>query len=484
MTYRHPLVEGFPESEQDQTNPPHPLQPGELAQHLRDTFGDRLRFNSLIDGVWLDERPVTAIELDCFFVYLSGLGFKIDPKRASSTVVTVAREHTFSPVCEFLKQLKDDPGIDPINIATVAKDYLGLEDSLDSAILRTMLIGAVARALNPGSKFDTVFVLVGQQGIRKSTWLRNLFSDAWFNDTPQRDDRDMRMAMHSCWAMELAELETVTGKRASGELKALISSPTDRFRKPYGAVVEVFPRPSILVASCNRNDFLPDTTGSRRFHVVSLPDTPLDTEKVARDRCRIWKAALLEYEKGTQPYLGSAESALIERRNSNFSTELMFESQLSAWLDGVYTIASGITHKFPPITKPFSTEQALQRSGCRQSPSIVELRQACEALRSLGCVQEQFRYQGVKGRWWKRPSLVSAGSPGGGTPQNEGQTSNLGFLSHCPNTNQKENSKKVPGTEEGRELAPACGTPGTRDIWEAFSQVDPPADWRLGREGD
>ena len=56
-----------------------------------------------------------------------------------------------------------------------------------SPINRTMVracwfISAVARAMDPGCKCDTAMVLVGEQGVRKSTFYRVL-AGRWFSDT-------------------------------------------------------------------------------------------------------------------------------------------------------------------------------------------------------------------------------------------------------------------------------------------------------------
>ena len=70
------------------------------------------------------------------------------------------------------------------------------------------------------------------------------------------------------------------------------------------------PRRSVLAASVNGDDFLRDTTGNRRFWVVDLPQKQhvdvIDTDRIERDRDRIWKAAIAQYRAGMQPMLSSA----------------------------------------------------------------------------------------------------------------------------------------------------------------------------------
>jgi len=100
------------------------------------------------------------------------------------------------------------------------------------------MISAVARPFSPGCKVDAVFVLVGGQGTRKSTFLRILASDEWFSDTPVNvGDKDAFLALRRVWIMEFAELEAMARARDANQVKSFLSSTTDKFRPPYGREV-------------------------------------------------------------------------------------------------------------------------------------------------------------------------------------------------------------------------------------------------------
>ena len=97
---------------------------------------------------------------------------------------------------------------------------------------------------------------------------------------------------------ELAELDGITSAKAQASLKAVFSSATDTYKRPYARGTGKFPRPSILVATSNRCDFLSDPSAShRRFWVIPVKKE-IDTEKVKQDRKRILKAAILAYRNG------------------------------------------------------------------------------------------------------------------------------------------------------------------------------------------
>ena len=154
------------------------------------------------------------------------------------------------------------------------------------------------------------------------------------------------MALHTCWIYELAELESITNKREAGTLKNLISSVSDLIRPPYLSAHDDFPRMSIFWGSSNRRDFLRDETGSSRYHVIELPHDAekgfrIDTDRLLRDRDRIWKAAVLAYKAGESNLLSTEQQAENERRNLRYEVEDPWEDYIREWLE---TATAGALH--------------------------------------------------------------------------------------------------------------------------------------------
>lgn len=98
------------------------------------------------------------------------------------------------------------------------------------------------------------------------------------------------LILHQHWCAELAEFETITSKKASGELKAFLSKSVDTFREPYARSSRTIKRQSIIVGSVNECEFLVDATGNRRFWVIPVK-TQIDLEKVSKFRDVIWSQA-------------------------------------------------------------------------------------------------------------------------------------------------------------------------------------------------
>ena len=134
-----------------------------------------------------------------------------------------------------------------------------------------MLCAAVTRVLHPGTKFDTMVVLSGPQGIGKSTLVAKL-GRQWFSDSMKLSnvgDKSSVENLQGFWIIEFGELAGL--KKAEVEtLRSFLSRQNDIYREAYGRHSESHPRQCIFFGTTNaENGYLRDTTGNRRFWPVS-----------------------------------------------------------------------------------------------------------------------------------------------------------------------------------------------------------------------
>ena len=188
-------------------------------------------------------------------------------------------------------------------------------------------VGCVARAYRPGCKVDTCLILVGAQGIGKSSGMRDLVGEEWFSDTEiafgDGNNKDALHAFRRPWVHEFAELSTL--RRAKGDkVKAILSSQVDEYRPSYGREVVRFPRRCVLIGTSNEPQILMDTTGSRRFWPVKV--THVDRKWLQDNRAQLWAEAAHYYREGAQWWLPDPAEA--ERISSS---ELFIESD--PWQD-------------------------------------------------------------------------------------------------------------------------------------------------------
>jgi len=453
---------------------PDSLNPGRLASELLQNLGSRLRFNELTLKPELDGNTMPDQMLQYFYVTLGQVGWKIEKGPARDALLYAARLNSYHPIKEYLHHLEVICDVKPADLSSLATTYLGTADPLYDAMLRATLIGAVSRALRLGCKFDTCTVLRGAQGIFKSTIWKALASPAWFCDTPN-DDKDLKLAIQTCWICELAELETKTNRQEGGAIKALLSSSVESFRVPYGGGIEDHPRPSIFVGSCNRSDFLRDETGSRRFWVIDLPHDPgrgkqIDVQKVREHRDQIWKAAVLAYRAQQAPILTKDQQLESNSRNRGYEPEHIWLAPLQRWLDS-----------FAPL--PFSTDQALLGAGLRDAGRLSPQDARCAAgvLRDLGYQQDQYQSRtdgGKRFRLWRSASVASDQPPPSETAQTACSAVSQGDLSQVSDEFLEPPLKLIKGKGVGKS-SESSETPraeyGVGSGADAFSEGDDPA---------
>lgn len=173
----------------------------------------------------------------------------------------------FHPIREYICAQKWD-GIPRVN--TLLIDYFGAEDNAYTrAAIRKMLCAAVARVFEPGIKFDTALILVGEQGTYKSTFVKKLGME-WFSDTfTTVQGKESFEQIQGAWLIEMAELSGL--KKAEVEsIKHYISKREDMFRPAYGRTVETYKRQCVFFGTTNNKDFLRDPTGNRRFMPIDV----------------------------------------------------------------------------------------------------------------------------------------------------------------------------------------------------------------------
>lgn len=311
------------------------LDAGGLSLMLEQFLADRLRYNELGYMVELDGSPLLDIERLRLLCGIQNRGYKISDQTLTEALQAAAHKHAYHPVRQYLAELDADPSIGEVDTLGLATELIGTEDMLYNVMLERCLLGAVWRAMEPGCKMDYVCVLHGAQGWGKTTFWQILFGD-WFKIfNAELGDKDSYMALHDSWGIELGEIDGITSKKESAKLKNFASTSVDCFRPPYGRVTERFKRPSILVGSCNRDDFLNDSTGERRYWVIPVPDeTRLDRDKLCRMRDAIWKSVLGLYKRGEMPYLPPGLEEENALNNTAFSRESILGPYLESYLKG------------------------------------------------------------------------------------------------------------------------------------------------------
>lgn len=311
----------------------------ETREILLNDYSSKLRFNELKKIVELDGEE--AFLDDLYLQIHEDYGVKVSKQIAYDLAVMIAKKNSYHPVKCYLDNLTQSQ--EEIDIKQLSKLFFGTTDEIYDQMIYRTLIGSVARIYKAGCKFDTALILQGKQGIRKSTFFRLLFGDEFFTDSVSGTDRDNLLIAHQNWCCELAEFETITGKKASGELKAFLSKSVDTFREPYARSSRTIKRQCVMVGSVNELEFLVDTTGNRRFWIIPV-NSQIDTDKVAKYRDSIWYQAKKAFLEGEFWYLEEKYQKESEQLNKEYLYQSTWDcSELDNYLQGFETI--GISGK-------------------------------------------------------------------------------------------------------------------------------------------
>lgn len=207
-------------------------------------------------------------------------------------------KHSFHPVKIYIKTVPWDR---QPRVETFFIDYLGADDTpYTRSVARKWFTAAVKRIYEPGCKFDYMPVLVGEQGVGKSTAIQKLAPD-FFNDSLRNFDvKESGELLQNSWIIEIGELAAMK-KSEEEEMKGFLSRQVDTYRPAYARTAQDFPRHCVFMGTTNNYQFLKDTTGNRRFLPIQVSDkrkfTPwndLDEMTVAQ----LWAEAHTFYAAG------------------------------------------------------------------------------------------------------------------------------------------------------------------------------------------
>ena len=320
--------------------------------------GVELRFNEratepemrCADGDWekVDVRKNDALRerIASDYTVVSSDGQKRPLRWINPRWNTHANAHLDSkrvdPFLEYLNELPKWDG--KRRLETLFMELLGAEDDpagLNRWASRQPWSAAAIRAIRPGEPVHEVVVLLGGQGIGKSTffacmvpaeyrhkWYASQF--AFLNDT-----KKMVEATAGKVIVEAGEMAGST--RAEREhIKGYVSSPADNVtRMAYGHFTAEIPRRFVLVGTSNDRACLPNDglNGNRRFVPVEVPGRIRVEEMAAildTHRSQIWAEALADVREGKKHWLYSDQlkKAQSERAEAHRYSDAVIEDRI------------------------------------------------------------------------------------------------------------------------------------------------------------
>ena len=200
---------------------------------------------------------------------------------------------------------------------------------------RKWFVAMVASWLSDEVVNQQVLVLVGKQGIFKTTWLEHLlppelraYSCKMANSTQLNKDERLRIAEYGLIALD--EIDAM-GPRELNVMKSVITASDISERAAYGYTKERRIRLASFCASGNKTEFLTDITGNRRW-------LPFQVENIANPFYitlpyeQIYAQAKYLIENDFQYWFDLDDIDELEAHNEDFRTQEN-EEQLLAVFD-------------------------------------------------------------------------------------------------------------------------------------------------------
>lgn len=354
----------------------HPLCTLENTRILVEKLGWTIRYNVIKKSIEIlipgesftrdnrDNAALACMLSECEKVRMS-------TKHIAQYLIRIADENQYNPVATWVTSKPWD------GKSRLEDFYASVKSSspMKKKLMRKWAIQSIAAAFNPdGIAGQGILTFVGPQNIGKTTWFQRLapvdLDVILTGHTLDLKSKDSIFIALTYWIVELGELDATFKKSEVSAMKAFVTQPVDKLRRPYAAVESAFGRRTVFGGSVNGEQFLADPTGNRRY--LTIPVDGFDLVQGV-DMQQLWAEVLGLWQGGEAFYLSMTEVAELATHNEDFTVTDPIEERLA----GGFEWGVGVT-QWEWIT----VTEALIRVGVRD-PSKAQTIIAGSAIKKL-----------------------------------------------------------------------------------------------------
>ena len=286
----------------------------------------------------LADQHITGIRLYVSDTY--DLQYTADMVR--DAVRYVAQQNSYHPVRDYLRGCATKYPVSRVYDITPDNwlhKICGAEDTpINAKMGRCFLLSAAQRQFKPGCEVHSSLILVGAQGVGKSSTFKVLARrKEWFRDSAidlrGGGGRDAYSLLRGVFIYEFPELNAVLRVKNDEAIKAFLSSPVDTYRAAYAHFDEEHPRQCVFAMSINLQEFLRDFE-NRRFHPVEGGDVDLELLETVADS--LWAQAVHLIDKGERWWFNSEENQDLKKAQIKFQAA-------DTWMDAARQFAKDAT---------------------------------------------------------------------------------------------------------------------------------------------
>lgn len=226
-----------------------------------------------------------------------------------------------NPVKDYFNQLQKYTG-DKDFILELSKT-ITVKNSNWYEYLKKWLVSVVANVfIEDFCANHTMLVLTGEQGKFKTTWLESLVPNELkkYNYTGKLnlENKDTLTLISEYFLINIDDQLKQLHKRDENELKNLITINSIKYRRPYDKMINEHPHLASFCASVNGNEFLNDTTGSRRFLPFEIEKIDIDKTK-SIDINNVWAQCVYLFKNEFRYWFNADEIDILNKRNEDFN---------------------------------------------------------------------------------------------------------------------------------------------------------------------
>ncbi len=376
----------------------------ENIDHLLRNYGVTVRYDCIKKKLRInipghtgtsDNADNTAITIIISLVTLNGM----TTGQVPSLVEAIADRNIYNPVASWIVSKPWD-GVDRLPaVFETLKVREGFSQQLKRILIYKWLLSATAAAILPNSfKARGVLTLQGPQGIGKTSWVMSLVSDKLLCEMVIKVDhlldphnKDSILGAITHWIVEIGELDS-SFKKDVARLKGVLTSNSDKVRRPYAKTESEYQRRTVFCATVNEENFLVDSTGNTRWW--TLPLVSIDYAH-GIDMQQTFAQLAIDVNDGAQWWLTGDEERLLEQHNSQHRSISLIRERLMEVVD--------LNRAGEPGLPAIGTVEMLQKIGVTH-PSNGDTKELTAILREL--FGESKRHGGTQK--WRIPFRAQA----------------------------------------------------------------------------
>lgn len=347
---------------------------------------------------WLEDRDIIKIQsmFQANYPQLSDVA----KTTIADAVEVVALQNTYNPIKDWLNNLSWD-GTNRLedwidNVCGYPEDDSESFFEYRSAVGIATIKAMVARALNPGTKYDHMLVIEGDQGTGKSTLVQILAGNDYLYSTNVKDirDKDFKINSEGKWIVELSEGSTISMSSVQ-DVKHMITETISVYRPAYGRLSESRARQFILMMTTNETTYLRDRTGNRRFLPIKVYLDFIDIDWLRNNRTQLFAEAVHLWKQDTSFYIPIQES----KHQQELRLEIdPIEELVSNYLDN---------HSMDHLCKNGVDPKEIWTNENDRDPSVWDMKCINKVLSTRGYTVKQVRVENKRKRLFFPPLNIN-----------------------------------------------------------------------------